>query len=367
MFDVIVHLLGQQKLPILFGIRQFDCKNHLFVTTDKYSAADLKGFLSGKNWSEVVVDAFNPKDVYQKIGDILQSEYLGCKVGFNLTSGTKLMSAGASEVCRHVKGAPFYFNTDNNELLYLDLPFQSEPIKPIDKVTTYIQINTDHLNISNKGDVDMINFPERQALTRLIWDYRAAFAKQYRSIMAYKKRGKEGRDYFQPFDVEIASNITVCFDQNNAVRVVLPEQTFYFENWPDFPEYILGKWFEEYTYLMLKPYEERGIIKDLRVGLKLSFCENEFQDFDVLFTDGRRLYIVECKAGKLSSDHLVKLESIVQKYGGSKAVGLITACFWPGAHPTLKKRVQDSEMVEGVFAGNYFHKNLQSYMENLSK
>ena len=116
-------------------------------------------------------------------------------------------------------------------------------------------------------------------------------------------------------------------------------------------------------YASLKPLAEAGKIFDLRIGFEVSFDalvkdrysygpqnteEKSYQELDVTFTDGSRLYIVECKAGKVTSEHVMKLENIIEKYGGVGGRGILAACFEPDDE-AVRKRLNESRACRLVF------------------
>jgi len=142
-----------------------------------------------------------------------------------------------------------------------------------------------------------------------------------------------------------------------------------------FGTYISGGWFEEYMYMLLEPYVKSGKIYDLRIGLEISFKETidkkqsfglgdlrsivgeTYQELDLVFTDGKKLYIVECKAGAVKSDHVMKLQNIVRYFGGSGGEGVLAACFAPKSKVT-KKKIEDSSTIDLV-SGRYLKENIE--------
>ena len=65
------------------------------------------------------------------------------------------------------------------------------------------------------------------------------------------------------------------------------------------------------------------------------------QELDVVFTDGKRLFIIECKAGSVKNDHVYKLQNCVSNYGGVEARGLMVSAFRPH-HPVTRKRLDNA-------------------------
>jgi len=348
-FDVVFHLFGEQRMPSLLGIKQFKSKKHIFVNSKRYPAGIMKQFLDGSEFGEVSVDPFDPEDVKEKISNIISTLPSNINIGFNLTGGTKLMYAGAFAICKKVNGTPFYFNGGNNQMIFLN-DFDTKPVKLIGSVETFINLNSDDLFISNEGywkDIPNIDSEERKKLTLLLWKNRSKISKLYREILRL-----EDRDGV--FKVEKGS-VYVEFTYTNKAIIELDGKKFIFENWPKFVTYIAGGWLEEYTYMQLKPYLDRGIIKDLRIGLEISFKENTtdnvsgfsdnlknifgetYQELDVVFTDGKQLYVVECKAGSIKSEYVMKLQNIIRYFGGIESRGILAAAFAPHSKVVQKK------------------------------
>jgi hypothetical protein len=120
-----------------------------------------------------------------------------------------------------------------------------------------------------------------------------------------------------------------------------------FEKWPDFAKYLSGGWFEEFVYLQCKPYEDAGVIQDLRINVKLNLKQEnawgyssfgvEYNELDITFTDGYSLYIVECKAGNVTQEQVMKLQNLVRFYGGIEGRGIVACCVPPNTESAKKK------------------------------
>ena len=85
-------------------------------------------------------------------------------------------------------------------------------------------------------------------------------------------------------------------------------------------------------YSSLAPLQDEGLISDVRVGYEPGYPDGTSnrwgaQEFDCAFTDGKRLWIVECKAGPVRQEAIQKLENILRTYGGMAARGLVVSSF----------------------------------------
>lgn len=84
----------------------------------------------------------------------------------------------------------------------------------------------------------------------------------------------------------------------------------YSEDEDDFRKYIIGGWFEEYIYCELLELLDKQVIYDLRLNMILG-VENTnaiqgdkhpiYTELDIAFSDGKNLYVAECKSGELKS------------------------------------------------------------------
>ena len=59
-YDIIFHLFGEQRMPSLLGILQFQTKKHVFINSKQYPADIMKPFLNGSDFSELPVEPFDP-------------------------------------------------------------------------------------------------------------------------------------------------------------------------------------------------------------------------------------------------------------------------------------------------------------------
>ncbi len=362
-YDVVFHLFGEQRMPSLLGILQFSSKKHIFINSKQYPAQIMKQFMGNAKFDEIPVNPFEPSDTKDKVLSYLEELPLNLKIGFNLTGGTKLMYAGALAACKKINGTPFYFDGRNNKVIYLD-DFKQESTKRIDNVETFIKLHGNDLHISKSGywkDIVDINLPLRKDLTGFLWKKRSRIAKVYRDIVPYNDDNK-------PFNVN-KSGVVINYDRNKKVEISIDGDSFSFEKWDNFATYITGGWFEEYMYMQFEPYMKEGKIFDLRIGLEISFKDTKnnqnisgfgglrnmmgdtYQELDIVFTDGKRLYIIECKAGNVKSEFVMKLQNIVRYFGGMEGKGILAACF-PPSSKVVQKKIDESYNMEIVSGQN---------------
>ena len=353
-FDVVFHLFGEQRMAPLLGVLQFPAKHHIFVTSDQYSSEIMKQFMPDGAWSELRVNPFDPMSAKIQILKSVASLPTESRVGFNLTGGTKLMFAGAIAACRKVGGTPFYFETQNHNLVFLH-DFAVMPMRGIDNLDMFFEANG--FSVLNQGNWN--DNPCRQIripLTNILWIERYAIAHTYWQISQYTKFYG---DSFIPFKKSFSDRkgellCEVELDNNGRASINLKGTKYSFEYCPDFAKYLCGGWLEEYVYLSLHPLLRENVIRDLRVGLDITWKSNDesianpIQEFDVTVTDGKRLFIVECKAGSLTNDHVYKLQHCVRNYGGIDARGIMACAVGPIKSLT-KKRLESTGNLVGLY------------------
>lgn len=335
-FDVIFHLYGEQPMPAVLGILQFDCLCHVFVTSKGYNTKRLQHLLNGKKEYLLEIDPFSPQNTKEAILDFVKQHPEWQSIGFNLTGGTKLMYAGAMAACSQCFGVPFYFETRNHKMLWLS-DYTSADIVGLRHIDGYFSLS--QMVVTRSGH--WCNDPNREVrrdLTLKLWNCKSEISNIYRQVVPYNDMPGV------PFHV-YQNDISAYLDENNEATLTLGNYSFTIPNCPDFAKYVSGGWLEEYVFIQLENLVKEGEITDIRIGLEVSWEEERqttVQEFDVVFTDGKRLYFLECKAGAYKSEDVQKLQNNVRNYGGIDARGAITVCFPPNGRSknALLKRVQ---------------------------
>jgi hypothetical protein len=373
-YDVVFHLFGEQRMPNLLGVLQFSSKRHVFVNSKQFPADVMKQFIGKAEYGEIAVDPYDPENVRTTILDLISKMPSNIRIGFNLTGGTKLMYAGALAACRKVNATPFYFNSRNNKVIFLN-DFRSTDTKMVPSVETFIKLNGNNLFISKPGrwdEIPGINNTERKSLTNELWQARSNISKLYRKLSIYNNS-------FEPFEL-YKGDIFVKLLKDKSAKISIGTKHFEFKQWPDFAKYLSGGWFEEYTYMRLQPLLDSGLIKDLRIGLEVSFKHvapnngtssfgeqlsnlfgDTYQELDITFTDGRRFYVVECKAGNVISEHIMKIQNIVRYFGGIEGRAVLASCFYP-KNKIVRKKIEDSKNLYQISGANLF-KQLEAIIQ----
>jgi len=356
-FDVVFHLFGEQRMAPLLGVLQFPAKRHIFVTSDQYSSAVMKQFMPADAWSELRVNPFDPMSSKVQILKAVASLPNTPRVGFNLTGGTKLMFAGAIAACRKIGAIPFYFETRDHSLIFLH-DFKSMPIRGVDNLDMFFQANGFTVTRQGKWQDNLIR-QQRAPLTLRLWNARHLIVYAYKRILekGFNTAGKSipfainqvFKDRKQKRDVLFE----VSLDKAGRAEINLDGKGHTFDQCYDFAAYLAGGWLEEYVYLLLEPLLESGILRDLRVGMEVDWDvaaskDGAIQEFDVVFTDGKRLFIIECKAGAVFSEHIYKLQQCVRGYGGIDARGIMACAFSPHSSLT-RKRIEEANNIIGCY------------------
>ena len=340
-FQYCVHLLGEQTMPVYLGIRQFECHNHLLVTSRAH--CDIRSrlrqlFPSEYSFDCIFVDAFDPAAVRNSIFTKLQG-LRGNSIGFNLTGGTKLMFASAISAANQLKGHPFYIDAGHHDVLLLDGSFERAPLRPIESIDPFFVMNGFRIIESGLWS-DVPSREARAELTRRLACAPRDIAKCQAEAARYND--SPGR----PFRVQKGAFSAELLKPGQAT-VRCESFTYSTEAWPDLARYLSGGWFEEYCYLVLADNADTCDIQDLRLCVRVDWLEGRksdprfgVQELDIVATDGKRLFVGECKAGNVKSEHLAVVRSNVRTYGGVSAMGVLLALFRP--HPATVRKIGSS-------------------------
>lgn len=359
-FDVTFHLFGEQRMPSLLGIRQFESKKHVFVNSKEYPATCVEAFLDGTPFEELPVSPWDARSVHETIIRHAKPLPPNARIGINVTGGTKMMFTGALSAARALGAVPFYFDSRNQRVTFVDSHFQ-EVIRPIDSVEDFLLLNGDGLKVAERG-LPTETSADRLRLTEMLWRNHTKIARCYRKL-------REFNDAFKPFVFE-NEHFRFELRKDGSATAKGCGLDAHFPNWPDFAKYLSGGWFEEHVYAQFKPYEDRGVIKDLRINVKLQLDQERapktphpdgflYNELDVVFTDGYALYIVECKAGDVTQEQVMKLQNLVRFYGGVEGRGILASCF-PPSTDAVRKKVADARL--SLCSGKWFSEQLDSLM-----
>ncbi len=372
-FDVIFHLFGEQRMPALLGMRQFESRHHVFVNSKEYPAACMHAFLKGAAFDELPVDPWDASAVRNQITRYAGKLPPGTRLGINVTGGTKLMFAGALSAARALGAVPFYFDSRNRRVTYVD-SLRSETIRPINSIETFLLLNGDGLELAHDGRVKAFS-PERRLLNETLWMHRrriSDFYKRLCSISDEHERLRKNNAPLSPFDLD-CNGLVIEFNKNKVVTVCGAGVDLRFDHWPGFAKYLSGGWLEEFAYLQCKPYEDLGIIQDLRLNVELRLGRQttgrqqpwsaSYNELDISFTDGHSLYIVECKAGNVTQEQIMKLQNLVRFYGGVEGRGVVACCFEP-ATESVQKKIKDARLA--LCCDDAFAEQLKSLMNGIA-
>lgn len=174
---------------------------------------------------------------------------------------------------------------------------------------------------------------------------------------------------------------TMDIDENNLKLLYKDHQVFvnidgkeiklkYSEDEDDFRDYIIGGWLEEYIYCELLELLDKQVIYDLRLNMILgvesmtAIQEDKrpiYTELDIAFSDGKNLYVVECKSGELKNKGvLTALSTNAQIFGGANA-----KCILISIDSNLGKGIQEKVKVLNIeFIFEYFKKNIENYINN---
>lgn len=335
-YDLAIHLLGEQTIPVFFGMRQLQADNNLILTTDEY-ATEARRLAKAAGFAPtpvVIPDAFRPADTREAIAKQVSKLPARAHVAVNMTGGTKLMFAGALSACWQLGLDPFYFEIRHHNVIFLR-DGTTVPFVGISDVEDFIKAHDFRTISPGLWDSEPAR-EERLLATQAVWQHRECLGGLYTSARFREFLRRRDSDH-APFSFTWKRG-EASLDMDGSTCLILDGDSIevpaagYFK-------YLSGGWLEEYVYSLLRPLEEVGLVRDVRLGFEAGYRAGPTstalpaQEFDCAFTDGKRLWIVECKAGSVTQDAIHKLENSLKHYGGVAARGILVSSFpLPTAH-----------------------------------
>ncbi len=383
-FDVIFYSFGEQLMPIFLGMRQFSTQKHVFITSSSKNAKALKRFFEERKETNehfqintdrlhsIKVNVFEPKNIYENILEYTKKHGLKDKrLCFNLTGGTKMMFLAGLKASECFQAPYFYIEEKAQRLLFFKNPSDIEPFVipaiPIKDVETFFSLHVPNRMIKQNGIIDeksLEKIQERKNLSSLFYEHRTRIIPLYKRINENHAKDKT---------INIFENNLKLFYKDHQVCVNIDGKEIelrYSEDEDDFRKYIIGGWFEEYIYCELLELLDKQVIYDLRLNMILG-VENTnatqgdkrpiYTELDIAFSDGKNLYVVECKSGELKNKGvLTALSTNAQIFGGANA-----KCILIPIDGNLGKGIQEKVKILNIkFIFRDFKKNIENYINN---
>lgn len=349
-YDVVFHLVGEEKVPNLLGVIQLSSKKHVFIKSNDFASTYIKNLLNGALYDEILVNPFDIDNVIEKLQKYIEDNSINNKnTAFNLTGGTKMMFTGAYLVSNEIGADAFYFDTANKKMISLN-DNTTYPIKQIKSVKTFLDLGSEIYYIQNNGNSSLS--AERAAMAKKLYKYYQQ-AKKIHTLYSENKENFESK-YYGKIYVEYYT--TTSF----KLKIEDIECTY---NDVNFSAYVDGGWFEDYVLTILKAYEKQGRIYDLHSGMIMADVKThrKMQEFDAIFTDGLNLFIIELKSGtQIDGKDINKIKVITNNFGGRFARPVFISI-------RDKQGMKNRAILDKVpyFYGKDFEKQLIEYLDKI--
>ncbi|GAA7602611.1 hypothetical protein HpMMM19_11970 [Helicobacter pylori] len=363
---------------------QFSAQEHVFITSSSKNAEVLKRFFEERKETNeyfqintdrihsIEVNVFEPKNIYEKILEHTNKHGLKDKrLCFNLTGGTKMMFLAGIKASEYFQAPYFYIEEKAQRLLFFKNPSGIEPFAipaiPIKDVETFFSLHAPNRMIKQNGIIDkksLEKIQERKNLSNLLYEHRARIIPLYKRINDSHAKSET---------INICENNLKMFYRDHQVCVNIDGKEIkirYSEDEDDFRKYIIGGWFEEYIYCELLELLDKQVIYDLRLNMILG-VENTnaiqgdkrpiYAELDIAFSDGKNLYVAECKSGELQNKGvLTALSTNTQIFGGANA-----KCILISSDDNLGQGIQEKVKILNIeFIFKDFKKNIENYINN---
>lgn len=355
--DTLYHLFGKQRMPSLLGVLQFPARHHVFVTTRDFPADVMKNFVPEDECEQIVTDAFEAATLIKDVEEHLSAQPRNAKIGFNLTGGTKIMYVCALELCRTYGVLPVYFDIANDRVVNLqDYSVKANTVRISLPQIIHLNSRTILQDCANSG----IPQPDEQRtrLCNMLMKHQAILRESYAELNKHS-------DPPSPFAKIGTRKMEMELQPNGKARIKFPTgQEMRFPKFPTFAKYLSGGWFEEYVYHEVKMLLGSSSQYDVRLNMELRARNSRpgeiYQELDVVFTDGKRLYIIECKAGKVWGEYINKLSSIIKSYGGVSGGAILCYVGNTPGHTVCQKALAEGIQLWHI---DYLRKGLRDLLK----
>ena len=325
-YKYMYHLVGEQVIPVYLSGIQFDhsIKHFLLTTRSRKTKIATQAICNTFKNKGIDVEVRNIGDEdaavsvseltkgITKILDITNPDKL--PVSFDLTGGTKPMSMVAMRLATERDYiTPYYLDSKGKQLIDFKNLENSLPLRNTLTIKEFVSLGGLELHKQNQNDVS-------EDFLQYVFDHKDTilrFQEKFANMMDNKGI---------PKGYTLESYFTYTYsDMLHALvnKVNLEKWDRYWNefaktrSWYKKARFLAGEWFELYTYSTVK--NSGADISDIMLNAELVFPNNahQAQEFDVVYTDGFSLIILECKAGQLNQNYIQKLENLRGQFSGA--------------------------------------------------
>lgn len=345
-----VIIVSAQPIPNLIPILTSRPETVHLLVSDKMErqALRLVRFLESRSISCLnhSINPYNMKQVESECFGILDGAEAGT-ITLNATGGTKIAAFGAFAAFRE-RGFPIiYFEPEHWHIIHLNGTEQT-PQKPDAQLSVADYLAVHGLNIVEDAGEDE-GIIKRRELTK--WLAENLSQSGFMPILntfateAHKKSfpfSKQIEGYFnpsfKPVLKKLAAEKMIGWDESKRT-ITFPT--------PDSARYLGGFWLEEYVFDVVQSLGIHDVRRNVNVAWDGSGIKNEF---DVVFTNRCRLFLLSCKTSKLVQEKHFKDKNPIYELDSLKddAAGLFGQGVLVSASPLgmeLKKRADALRLI----------------------
>lgn len=343
MDKIVINLLSKETIPNFLAIREFEPQIVVSFVTDEFEdQISLFSRITKAEHQKVSVKAYNVDMVLNAVKNIAENYKEGTKLILNFTGGTKVMSAAmvlqGLLIGKNVE--LIYVNSALEQIEHVWLNEENQLITKSSLIQTKLSIKD---NIALKGE--QLKYVEESlsehANERLELSEELALNSAFTGVFNKQGRFFENKNLKPEAFLKLRGNVEIGYTPNQLYAYT-NQGEFEFPH-PDGGRYLTGEWLEEFTFNELKKsnyfdYVGKGLKLDFKnfILQQKSFDKNEL---DVVVSKGLKSAIIECKAGKVTQEHVYKLDAIRNYLLGPFGKAMFVCRFTPP--PNIIEKCKD--------------------------
>ena len=322
--DLIIHIIGTQPMPNLLATLHWGTDNILLATDKtKHIASSIKTIAESHNLKAEIISI--PKNDFRTLNESLKTllnSYQNKKVWLHLTGGTKLMVMAGYHFAQNFKLPVIYLDFDRTTFITI-LPDGNIIENTLDvkvHIDDYLFVHGYSIKL-RKSSV----LPQLEHFSKLIGENHQKILPRPSDrvpLKGRKNRKKKLHDLYSDHEKHPEGT-------NNCLRKRLFSnlKNFYKADYKKIKKFLNGEWLEIFTFSKIKKLFDESYYQ-VQLHQKLRSVSNEI---DVIGIRNNRFYIISCKTGIITKEHLAELDVLRRLIGGvqSRAALVTSNSFLP--------------------------------------
>lgn len=266
------------------------------------------------------IEPYKHKEARDVVLNVL-ADFEAEDIWLNVTGGTKIMAFAAFEVFYANKKPIIYVDTQNRVIHKLSPEDDEYKFEDVIGINTYLRVYGQEIKDYERTSICRKRIEAGRKIIKGYNRFENAIGSVNRYVAPLRDDQRLESDEIDKITSAFKDLIEVF--RESGCSIELRDNRLFFEKVEDI-EFVSGGWLEEYVYSTVSSIGVKEVRRNVKVVLDERGNKPPRNEYDVLFIHNNRLFMIECKTGRLegsdreahTTEIIYKIDSLIEHAGG---------------------------------------------------